>query len=221
MYINLDSRVRQLLWVCDNNSTLSPSPTLLSSVHLRSPLCPALSRLWSRLTSASPAPPVFPCSNPSPFPIFTSLRTILLSVISLLNEPNTFSPANVDASVMYRKWRESKGNDKEYIELIRCHKNSTLRTPTSPISCLFLNFADLSPPYRKQVQATKAEAERDGVKVPVTLDEYCIRTQVPPTDDGSNLLYDDCYDDEELEDDDEDDDEDCCYDEDDSGTEDS
>ncbi|XP_034563217.1 cell division cycle 34 homolog (S. cerevisiae) a isoform X1 [Notolabrus celidotus] len=121
-----------------------------------------------------------------------NVRTILLSVISLLNEPNTFSPANVDASVMYRKWRDSKGKDREYIEIIR-----------------------------KQVLATKADAERDGVKVPTTLDEYCVRTQVPPTDDGSNLLYDDYYDDEELEDDDEDDNEDCCYDDDDSGTEDS
>ncbi|KAM8745338.1 cell division cycle 34 homolog a [Sparus aurata] len=123
-----------------------------------------------------------------------NVRTILLSVISLLNEPNTFSPANVDASVMYRKWRDSKGKDREYIEIIR-----------------------------KQVLATKADAERDGVKVPVTLDEYCVRTQVPPTDDGSNLLYDDYYDDEELDEDDEDEDdnEDCCYDDDDSGTEDS
>ncbi|XP_031719988.1 cell division cycle 34 homolog a [Anarrhichthys ocellatus] len=121
-----------------------------------------------------------------------NVRTILLSVISLLNEPNTFSPANVDASVMYRKWRDSKGKDREYIEIIR-----------------------------KQVVATKAEAERDGVKVPITLDEYCVRTQVPPTDDGSNLLYDDYYDDEELDDDDDDDEdnEDCCYDDDDSGTE--
>ncbi|KAM8874143.1 cell division cycle 34 homolog a [Spinachia spinachia] len=122
-----------------------------------------------------------------------NVRTILLSVISLLNEPNTFSPANVDASVMYRKWRDSKGKDREYIEIIR-----------------------------KQVVATKADAERDGVKVPITLDEYCVRTQVPPTDDGSNLLYDDYYD--ELEDDDEEEDEDeedCCYDNDDSGTEDS
>lgn len=74
---------------------------------------------------------------------------------------------------------------------------------------------------RKQVQATKAEAERDGVKVPVTLDEYCVRTRVTTTDDGSNLLYDDYYDDEELEEDDEDENEDFCYDEDDSGTEDS
>uniref|UniRef100_UPI0037E7A435 cell division cycle 34 homolog (S. cerevisiae) a n=1 Tax=Semicossyphus pulcher TaxID=241346 RepID=UPI0037E7A435 len=121
-----------------------------------------------------------------------NVRTILLSVISLLNEPNTFSPANVDASVMYRKWRDSKGKDREYIEIIR-----------------------------KQVLATKADADRDGIKVPVTLDEYCVRTQVPPTDDGSNLLYDDYYDDEELDDDDEDDNEDCCYDDDDSGTEDS
>lgn len=70
---------------------------------------------------------------------------------------------------MYRKWRESKGKDRKYIEIIR-----------------------------KQVLATKAEAERDGVKVPITLDEYCVRTQVPPTDDGSNLLYDDYYDDEDL-----------------------
>ena len=46
-------------------------------------------------------------------------RTVLLSVISLLNEPNTFSPANVDASVMYRRWKESKGKDKEYENIIR------------------------------------------------------------------------------------------------------
>lgn len=40
-------------------------------------------------------------------------------MISLLNEPNTFSPANVDASVMYRKWKESKGKDQEYTDIIR------------------------------------------------------------------------------------------------------
>ena len=47
------------------------------------------------------------------------LRTILLSVISLLNEPNTYSAANVDASVLYRKWRDSRGKDKQYIDQIR------------------------------------------------------------------------------------------------------
>lgn len=39
-----------------------------------------------------------------------STRTILLSVISLLNEPNISSPANVDASVAFRNWREKKDN---------------------------------------------------------------------------------------------------------------
>jgi ubiquitin-conjugating enzyme E2 R len=46
-------------------------------------------------------------------------RTILLSVVSLLNEPNTSSPANVDASVMFRRWKDSKGKDKEYENIIR------------------------------------------------------------------------------------------------------
>ena len=62
---------------------------------------------------------------PSPPPTLTSLsslllvcRTILLSVISLLNEPNTFSAANVDASVLYRRWRDSRGKDKQYIDQI-------------------------------------------------------------------------------------------------------
>ncbi|XP_034513222.1 ubiquitin-conjugating enzyme E2 R1 isoform X1 [Ailuropoda melanoleuca] len=56
-----------------------------------------------------------------------NVRTILLSVISLLNEPNTFSPANVDASVMYRKWKESKGKDREYTDIIRL--------PVGPLTC--------------------------------------------------------------------------------------
>ncbi len=75
--------------------------------------------------------------------------------------------------------------------------------------------------HRKQVLATKADAERDGVKVPTTLAEYCIRTRAPPADEGSTLFYDYYYDDEELDDDDEEEDEDCCYDKDNSGTEDS
>eukprot|EP00062_Callorhinchus_milii_P026495 gi/632988668/ref/XP_007883235.1/ PREDICTED: ubiquitin-conjugating enzyme E2 R2-like [Callorhinchus milii] len=118
-----------------------------------------------------------------------NVRTILLSVISLLNEPNTFSPANVDASVMFRKWRDSKGKDKEYAEIIR-----------------------------KQVLATKAEAEKDGVKVPTTLAEYCVKTKAPSHDSSSDLLYDDLYDDDM---DDEDEDGDYYDDEDDSGNEES
>lgn len=97
-----------------------------------------------------------PCERWNPT---QNVRTILLSVVSLLNEPNTFrwvareswwrdiisigsrafircsmgnwvriifhftlslcSPANVDASVMYRRFKESKGKDKEYENIIR------------------------------------------------------------------------------------------------------
>ena len=78
-----------------------------------------------------------------------NFRTILLSVISLLNEPNTSSPAEANASVMFRKGRDSTGKDKEYAEIIR-----------------------------KQVSATKDKAEKDGAKVPTTLAEYCIKTKV-------------------------------------------
>ena len=53
------------------------------------------------------------------FRYFFFFRTILLSVVSLLNEPNTYSPANVDASVMFRRWKDSKGKDKEYENIIR------------------------------------------------------------------------------------------------------
>lgn len=40
-----------------------------------------------------------------------NIRTILLSIVSLLNEPNTSSPANVDASVSYRQWQDSQTGD--------------------------------------------------------------------------------------------------------------
>ncbi|XP_060037414.1 ubiquitin-conjugating enzyme E2 R1 isoform X2 [Erinaceus europaeus] len=99
-----------------------------------------------------------------------NVRTILLSVISLLNEPNTFSPANVDASVMYRKWKESQGRDQEYTDIIR-----------------------------KQVLGTKVDAERDGVKVPTTLAEYCVQTKAPAVDEAADLFYDDYYEDADAE----------------------
>ncbi|XP_039251928.1 ubiquitin-conjugating enzyme E2 R2-like [Styela clava] len=105
-----------------------------------------------------------------------NVRTILLSVISLLNEPNTFSPANVDASVQYRKWKDSKGKEKEYEAIVR-----------------------------KQVRDTSKDAEKDGVKVPTTLAEYCIKTRLPSKDSSVNMddidedynIYDDDYDEDE------------------------
>lgn len=75
-------------------------------------------------------------------------------------------------------------------------------------------------PHRKQVLATKAEAEKDGVKVPTTLAEYCIKTKVPSNDNSSDLLYDDLYDDD-IDDEDEEEEDADCYDDDDSGNEES
>jgi len=37
----------------------------------------------------------------------------------MLNEPNTFSPANVDASVMYRNYVTSKGKEKSYEDMVK------------------------------------------------------------------------------------------------------
>lgn len=111
-----------------------------------------------------------PCERWNPT---QNVRTILLSVISLLNEPNTFSPANVDASVMYRRWKESKGKDKEYENIIR-----------------------------KQVLATRLEAEKDNVVVPTTIEEYCIKAKPRPQETETDMtdFYDDDYGDDMDED---------------------
>ncbi|XP_053974714.1 ubiquitin-conjugating enzyme E2 R2 [Hylaeus anthracinus] len=112
-----------------------------------------------------------PCERWNPT---QNVRTILLSVISLLNEPNTYSPANVDASVMYRRWRDSKGRDKEYENIIR-----------------------------KQAQAAKMEAEKEGIVVPMTLEDYCIKTNLrqPEQQLDMTVFYDDEYELDDYEDD--------------------
>lgn len=46
-----------------------------------------------------------------------TLRSVLLSVASMLNTPNISSPANVDAAVMYRNW--VKNNDPAYLDRIK------------------------------------------------------------------------------------------------------
>lgn len=72
-------------------------------------------------------------------------------------------------------------------------------------------------PPRKQVLGTKVDAERDGVKVPTTLAEYCVKTKAPAPEEGADLFYEDYYEDGEVEE------ADSCFgdDEDDSGTEES
>merc|ERR1711993_204921 len=121
-----------------------------------------------------------PCERWNPT---QNVRTILLSVVSLLNEPNTYSPANVDASVMYRRWKDSKGKDKEYEHIIR-----------------------------KQVAASHTEADKDQVVVPLTMEEYCRKVKNPDQLVQENIDMDDLYDDDyDLGDDcdDDEDDDDC------------
>lgn len=57
--------------------------------------------------------------------------------------------------------------------------------------------APLAP--RKQVLGTKVDAERDGVKVPTTLAEYCVQTKAPAVDEAADLFYDDYYEDADAE----------------------
>merc|ERR1719447_2336688 len=119
-----------------------------------------------------------------------NVRTIMLSVISMLNEPNTSSPANVDASVMFRKFQVSKGQDQEHSNIIS-----------------------------KQVAASRAQADADGVVIPSTVEEYCIRHRPVGSTSSDNMLCDDdWYEDDDYEDDDDDA---LCSDNDDSGNEDS
>ena len=91
--------------------------------------------------------------------------------------------ANVDASVMYRRWKDSKGKDKEYENIIR-----------------------------KQVSASHAEADKDQVVVPLTMEEYCIKAKSrPAASDNIDMtdFYDDDYDiDDEYDDEDEEENED-------------
>lgn len=157
------------------------------------------------------------------FVIFKSLyifRTILLSVVSLLNEPNTYSPANVDASVMFRRWKDSKGKDKEYENIIRyefslCfYDGCTVYIVTrnaKAISSLYIQLCVTSTFSfsfcRKQVQASRLDAEKDGVVVPTTMEEYCMKAK-PMRPAQDSIEMDDFYDDELYDMDDEDDDED-------------
>jgi len=114
-----------------------------------------------------------PCERWNPT---QSVRTILLSVISLLNEPNTSSPANVDASVSYRKWKDSNGVETEYATIVK-----------------------------KQIEASKIEAAKDNVKVPETLEDYCIKSTAKHCEDHHDVIdldedyygYDDDESDEE------------------------
>ena len=73
---------------------------------------------------------------------------------------------------------------------------------------------------RKQVSKSRSDAEKEGIHVPTTIEEYCIQTK-PESQSSENFmdLTDDWY--EDMDDYDDDNDEECFDNYDDSGNEDS
>ena len=63
--------------------------------------------------------------------------------------------------------------------------------------------------FRKQVQRSKLEAEKENIKVPTTVDEYCVKSR-PSRSEPEDLT--DFYDDDYADDVDDDDDDDDCMD---------
>ncbi|TSQ01603.1 Ubiquitin-conjugating enzyme E2 R2 [Bagarius yarrelli] len=151
--------------------------------------------------------------------VASSQKALMLEMKSLQEEPvEGFKITLVDEADLYNWEVAIFGPPNTLYEggYFKARIRFPIDYPYSPPAFRFLT--KMWHPNIYEVLATKAEAERDGVKVPTTLAEYCVRTRAPATDEGSDLFYDDYYDDEDLEDNN---DEDCCYDEDDSGNEES
>lgn len=115
---------------------------------------------------------------------------------------------------MYRRWKESKGKDKEYENIIRLVTdqrdwNSIQNFRFKRINWIFFLSSPLTDPNRKQVVASQQEAEKDKVHVPTTIEEYCIKHNHSKSDEIQDFtdFYDDYMDDmDDPEDEDYDDD---------------
>jgi len=59
--------------------------------------------------------------------------------------------------------------------------------------------------YRKQVESSKSEAAKDGIKVPTTREEYCKTQKQPITSTNSDVCDEYFYDDFQYQDDEDDD----------------
>lgn len=106
-----------------------------------------------------------------------TVRTVLLSVISMLNEPNCTSPANVDASILYRKYKDASEKKKPHTQYAIT--------------------------IRSQVNKSREIADKDGVTIPTTEEDYTIRGKPSASshhlslgssmdiEENSNMFYDD------------------------------
>ncbi|KOB69084.1 Ubiquitin-conjugating enzyme E2 R1 [Operophtera brumata] len=83
---------------------------------------------------------------------------------------HTYAPINVDASVMYRRWRDSKGKDKEYENIISTdHTYAPINVDASVMYRRWRDSKGKDKEYeniiRKQAQVARVDAEKEGIVV--------------------------------------------------------
>ncbi|XP_046867144.1 ubiquitin-conjugating enzyme E2 R2-like [Drosophila willistoni] len=78
-------------------------------------------------------------------------RSILLSIVSLLDDPNELCPANTEAADTYRRWRDPKIMDMTYPNKVR-----------------------------QLAIESNAKALRMGIIVPTKLEDYCLKAPIEP-----------------------------------------
>jgi len=114
-----------------------------------------------------------------------TVTTILLSIISLLSAPNTSSPANVDASV---EWRKSPSAYKDRVRALVAKANKTVPPHVK------IPHPDTDPVEKQREKEKREEALRRDAPMDLYDDEY----NASDDDDGE-------YDDQDDEGDEEDD----------------
>ena len=110
---------------------------------------------------------------------WNTLVQILLSVISILNEPNINSPANVDASILYKKYREASDKKKSqtvYAKIIL--EQVSVWLSVQQWGCLSndpLHNTTYTTQHCFKVRKSRKIAEEEGIKVPTKVEDYVIR----------------------------------------------
>ncbi len=92
------------------------------------------------------------------------IDTILLSVISLLNEPNPDSPANVDAAKSYRKFLYKEDLESYPMEVKKTVKKSLDECSPEDIE-YFKNVASNVPPIPSDAYEDECEEMEDGTYI--------------------------------------------------------
>jgi len=132
-----------------------------------------------------------------------SVRTIILSIISLLMEPNISSPANVDASVMYKRWRA--GEDSDYANYVKRQVSDSRQEalkenvfiPTNQEEYLMINKKSKSTSCTsKRISDTDTMMEDDMFNDDYAYDSYSESSSSESDDDVEDTVDDKDMDDE-------------------------